>query len=146
MSARHLRLVVNSQSRLNPCSCRPWGLLPSASRDLVLGDFVQWARQVHGVGLVLEAYGEHVLIAGVMATTRVRGGARRVLTELCSWSDCARVTLELNPSAHWRSDAGQLAALYAWLGFRRDHKQPTLSDMADSLIRYPVRGRAYVRL
>jgi hypothetical protein len=146
MSSRHLCLVVDHQSRQNSCSCRTWGLLPSASRGLVLTDLAQWARQVHGVGLILEAHEEHVLITGVMATTRVRRGVRRVLIELCCWSDCARVTLELSPSAHTRSDAGQLAAFYAWLGFRRDHEQPTLFDMADYLIRYPVRERTHVRL
>lgn len=107
---------------------------------------MQWARHAYEVGLVLELHDEHVVIASVMATTHRSGGARRVLTELCSWGDCARVTLELTPSTHRRSDAGHLPAFYASLGFRRDHEQPMLFDMTDSLIRYPVRGRAHVRL
>lgn len=146
MSTRHLRLVVDNQSPPNPCSCRTWGLLRSISRDLILYDLMQWAQLLHGVGLTLQARGEHVVISDVMAATPKRGGVRRVMTELCSWADCARVTLELIPSAHLGSGAGHLAALYTSQGFRRNHEQPTLFDMPDSLIRRPVRGRAHVRL
>lgn len=145
MSTRHLRLITNNQRPSNPCTCRTWGLLLPDSRDLVLHDLMQWAR-AHDVGLGLVAKDEHVVVFELVATARRRGNARRVLTELCSWSDCARVTLELNPASHFGSGAGHRTAFYASLGFRRDCEQPTLFDLTDSLIRRSVRGRTHVRL
>ena len=146
MSTRHLRLVVDNQSPQNLCSCRTWGLLRPISRELVLHDLMHRARHLHGVGLALEACDGHVVISDLVATTGGRSGVRRVMSELCSWSDCARVTLELTPSAHWGLGGSRLATFCAWLGFEPRREQPTLLDPQESLIRHPVRGRAHVRL
>jgi len=146
LSNSHLRLVVDNRKPPDPCSCRTWGLLRAFSRDLVLDDLMQWAKLWHGVGLTLTTCGEHVVVSGLMATMRTRGGARRVLTDLCSWADCARVTLELAADGLWSAGSGHPTAFYVSLGFRRDPAQPALFDLPGSLIRHPIRGQAHVRL
>jgi hypothetical protein len=146
MPARRLRLVVDNQYPPNPCSCRTWGLLKPISRDSILFDLMQWAKLLHGVQLRLLARGEHVAVCELLVARRGQGRARRVMTELCSWSDCARVTLELTPSNHWGSDVDRLTAFYASLGFESNQEEPTLFQVQESMIRYPVRGRGHVRL
>jgi hypothetical protein len=54
--------------------------------------------------------------------------------------------LELTPSAHWGSAASRLTTYCAWLGFEPNREQPTVFDLQEALIRYPVSGRTHVRL
>jgi hypothetical protein len=146
MATRRLRLVVDNRQPPNPCSCRTWGLLRPISRDFILFDLMEWAKALHGVQLKLLARGEHVAICELLVARRGQGRARRVMTELCSWADCARVTLELTPSRHWGPDVDRLTAFYNWLGFEENREEPTLFHIHESMIRYPVRGRGHVRL
>jgi GNAT superfamily N-acetyltransferase len=121
-------------------------LLRPINRDLILFDLMQWANVLHGVQLKLLARGEHVAICELLVAQRGQGGARRVMTELCTWANCARVTLELTPSNHWGSDVERLTAFYASLGFEPNREEPTPFRIQESMIRYPVRGRGHVRL
>ena len=146
MSSTRLRLVVSNPQAPNPCSCRTWGLLRPISRDFILYDLMQWASLLHQVQLKLLARGEHVAICELLAVRPGYGRARRVMTELCSWADCARVILELSPSDHWGSDTERLMRFYESLGFEanNDPEQPFL--IQEAMIRYPVRERGHVRL
>jgi hypothetical protein len=146
MSGRQLRLVASNCEPNNRCGCRTWGLLRSTSRGLVLSDLVDRAGRVHGVGLELQVRYEHVVIADLMAPSHRQGHARAVLAELCAWADCARVTLELTPLAHWGPGVDRLTTYCAWLGFEPNCEEPTLFLPQEALIRYPVRGRTHVRL
>jgi GNAT superfamily N-acetyltransferase len=121
-------------------------LLRPISRDFILFDLMEWAKALHGVQLKLLARGEHVAICELLVAQRNRGHARRVMAELCSWADCARVTLELTPSNHWGSNVDRLTAFYVSLGFEENPEEPTLFRIQESMIRYPVRGRGHVRL
>lgn len=147
MATRRLRLVVdNRQAVPNPCSCRTWGLLRPISRDFILFDLMQWAKLLHGVQLKLLARGEHVAICELLVAQRGQGRARRVMAELCSWADCARVTFELTPSRHWGSDVDRLIAFYSSHGFEENREEPAPFSIHESMIRYPVRGRGHVCL
>lgn len=127
MLKSRLRLVVDNRQPPSPCSCRTWGLLRPISRDFILFDLMQWAKLLHGVQLKLLTRGEHVAVRELMVARRGQGRARRVMSELCSWADCARVTLELTPSSHWGSDINQLTMFYASLGFEPNREEPTFS-------------------
>ncbi|GIH10691.1 hypothetical protein Rhe02_87580 [Rhizocola hellebori] len=146
MSASKLRLVVSNPVAEQPCSCRTWGLLGRITRDLILCDFMDWARLLHQVQLKLLARGEYVAICELLARCPGRGRARRVMTELCAWANCARVTLELSPSSHWGSDVERLTNFYAPLGFEPNTESDEHFCVQEAMIRYPVKGRGHVRL
>lgn len=124
-----------------PCSCRAWGLLGRLSRDLLLDDLMEWARLLHRVQLILLLYGEHVAVREFRAPQSDHREARRVLTTLCSWADCAGVVLELTPSDRWGFDLQRLTRLCVSLGFA-----PNGEPQYESMVRYPVSGRCHVRL
>lgn len=140
-----LRLVVSNPAVRCACSCRTWGLLGRVTRDFILADFMEWASLLHHVELKLLARGEHVAICELLSLRSGRGAARRIITELCAWADCARVTFELTPSNHWGSDVERLTRFYEALGFEpnREERQPL--RVQGSMIRYPVVGRGHVR-
>ena len=144
MTEPRLRLVVDPDGRR--CSCRTWGLLSYLSRDMILDHIMQWALLLHQVQLKLHARGEHVAICELLTLHRGLGRVRRIMTELCAWSDCARVTLELTPSSHWGSDVGRLTQFYISLGFE-PNRVPELPFLGqESMVRYPVLRRGHVRL
>jgi len=84
-------------------------------------------------------------ICELLAYKPGHGEARRVITEICAWADCARVTLELTPSNHWGSDVERLTKFYESLGFVSKTEPQEPLRVRESMIRYPVRGRGHVR-
>jgi hypothetical protein len=141
-----VRLVIANGSAREVCSCRPWALLNRVSRDFLLWDFMQRASLLQMVQLKLLVRGDHVGICELLALKPGQGRARRVMTELCQWADCARATLELTPSSRWGSDVEQLTEFYESLGFEANREPPELYRPQGRMIRYPVRGRGHVRL
>lgn len=146
MDTSRMRLAVSSRQPEQPCSCRSWGLLRRISRDLILHDLMQWAGLLHNVQLKLLCRGEHVAICELLAVRPGHGRARLVMTELCAWADCARVTLELTPSNHWGSDVDRLTRFYASLGFEPNTEPKEPFRVQEAMIRYPKKGRGHVRL
>ena len=146
MSTSKPRLVVSNRVAEQPCSCRTWGLLGRITRDLILFDFMERARLLHQVQLKLLARGEHVAICELLALRPGQGRARRVMTEMCAWANCARVTMELSPSSQWGSDVQRLTNFYASLGFEPNPEPDARLCVQEAMIRYPVRGRGHVRL
>lgn len=112
----------------------------------MLYDFMQWASLFHQVQLKMLARGEHVAICGLLAKRPGHGRARRVMTELCMWADCASVTLELTPCDQWSSDVERLTKFYASLGFVENREPEHPLRIRETMIRYPVKGRGHVRL
>ncbi|MGH7158176.1 MAG: hypothetical protein ACREGD_03865 [Candidatus Saccharimonadales bacterium] len=146
MTTPKLRLVVSNKAVEQPCSCRTWGLLHHVSRDFILHDLMEWARLLHNVQLKMLVRGDHVAICELLAVRPGHGRARVVMTELCAWADCARVTLELTPSSHWGSDVERLTKFYESLGFEPNTEARQPFRVQESMIRYPVKGRGHVRL
>ncbi len=146
MSTSKLRLAASNRIAEQPCSCRAWGLLGRVTRDLILCDFMEWARLLHQVQLKLLARGEHVAICELLAVRPGHGRARRVMTELCAWANCARVTMELSPSSQWGSDVRRLTNFYASLGFEPNLEPEERLRVQEAMIRYPVKGLGHVRL
>lgn len=144
--AVNLRLVVSNKIAERPCSCRTWRLVTPTSRDLVLLDFMRWAGLLHQVQLKLLARGDHVAICELLAVRPGAGRARRVMTELCSWADCASVTLELSPTDEWGANLERLTRFYERLGFEQNNEPLKTFLIKESMIRYPVKGRGHVRL
>lgn len=122
------------------CDCPTWGQLDRVPRDLVLAGFMEWAWLFHQVDLKLLARGQHVAVCGLTALRPGRGRARVVMTELCAWADCARVTLELTPSNHWGSDVAQLTRFYESLGFEANTEPDEPLRVQEAMIRYAGRG------
>ena len=127
-----------------PCSCRAWGLLGRLSRDLLLDDLMEWAKLLHQVQLILLLYGEHVVVRELSAPQSDLREVRRVLTELCSWGDCADVVLELTPSHRWGFDLQLLTRLCVSLGFEPNGEPQQF--VPEAMIRHPTRGRCHIRL
>lgn len=145
MTSPRLRRVASDRLPEHPCSCRTWGLLGRVTRDLILYDYMEWARLLHQVQLKMLARGEHVAVCELLARRPGRGRARLVMTELCAWADCAVVTLELTPSNHWGCDVQRLTRFYESLGFEPNHEPEQLFRVRETMIRYPVKGRDHVR-
>ncbi|WP_020519397.1 hypothetical protein [Catelliglobosispora koreensis] len=145
MTTPKLRLVASNETPQQVCNCRPWGLLHHVSRDLVLADFMEWAQLFHQVQLKMLVRGDHVAICELLARRPGQGRARLVMSVLCAWADCARVTLELTPSDHWGSDVERLTKFYESLEFEPNLEQEQRFRVQESMIRYPVRGRVHVR-
>ncbi|HCT78595.1 MAG TPA: hypothetical protein DGG94_16785 [Micromonosporaceae bacterium] len=142
---RRLTIVrVGQVPAMRVCDCETWGLLDRTRRDLILAGFMEWAWLFYRMQLKLLARGSHVAICALLAVRSGQGRARKVMTELCQWADCARVTLELTPSAHWGADIAQLTKFYVSLGFEVN-KEPDLPfRVQEAMIRYPVRGRGHL--
>jgi hypothetical protein len=119
------------------CSCRAWDSLSQPSRHLLLADLTEWAKLLHEVQLVLVLREERVAICELRALRPDRRESRRVLSELCSWADCAGVVLELMPPERWGSDVQGPRSLCVSFGF-----EP--SD--GSIVRYPIPGQCHIRL
>jgi len=145
MPIYRLHLVMSQARPEQPCTCRTWGLLSGLSRDLILADLMDWARTLHQVQLTLLARGDRVALCELLAARPGEGRARRVMTEICSWANCARVTLELTPSGHW-GDVQRLTQFYVSLGFEPDREPEQAFLVPGAMIRYPVQGRGHVRL
>jgi hypothetical protein len=121
-------------------------LLNHVSRDLVLYHLMLWASWLHQIEIKLLARGEHVAICELLAYKPGNGKARWVMTEVCAWADCARVTLELTPSNHWGSDVARLTKFYESFGFEANTEPQEPFRVRESMIRYPVMGRGHVRV
>lgn len=135
-----VRLDAHRQGR---CDCETWGLLSRARRDLILAGFMEWARLFHDVRLKLLACGDHVAIGELVTVRHGMGRARRVMTELCAWADCARVTLELTPSDHSGAGVRRLAVFFLGLGFEANREGAEQSRAPEGMIRHPARLRPY---
>ncbi|GIH10269.1 hypothetical protein Rhe02_83360 [Rhizocola hellebori] len=140
MTARHLRLVVSNQSAAQPCSCRTWRHLDRITRDLIICDFMLWAGLLHQVHLKMMARGEHVAIDELSAAEFSK--TRRVMTEICTWAECARVTLELRSASLWGSEAEQLTRSFESLGFEPD-TSAGLFFAQRAMVRYPGKGQGH---
>ena len=107
---------------------------------------MEWARLLHQVQLKMLTRGEHVAVCELVSVRPGHGRARRVMTELCAWSDCGRVTVQLTPSSEWDSDGERVTGFYTSLGFSPNHEPKERFLIQEAMIRYPVRGRGHVRL
>jgi hypothetical protein len=128
------------------CSCRAWDLLPRLSRDMLLDDLMEWAKLFHQVQLILLLYGERVVIRELAAQRSGSREARRVLSELCSWADCAHVVLELTPTRQWGFDLQRLTRVCVSLGFVPNRESHGPVHAQESMVRHPMPGRCHVRL
>jgi len=135
-------LPVQSSVRRG-CDCPTWGLLDQVGRDRLLAGLTEWAWLFHLVRIKLLVHAEHVGVHELRSLRQGKGGARRVMAELCLFADCSRLVLELTPTDQWGADPARLHGFYVSLGFEANGGPVSGFVWRGALIRYPVKGRGH---
>ncbi len=110
---------------------------------MVLGQFMNWSFEIWDVYLALLVRHSHVMICDLRSFSRGRGYVIKVMVELCQWSDCAEVPLELTPTDQYGSDLGRLVSFYRKFGFVENTEVQASWSIYGELLR-PVSANAWI--